>query len=339
MTTPQDYPKNIYSFNGLYTVTRKGVIDIDPTRTPPLPEFHVNKQGERCVTLHRLSPRGKYRRVRLLVKNVVADAFVENPQPFKLRRVHPLNGDETDLHADNLEWVPSRSAREQHTSDPRSAKNSASQPKAPTGWTSHTRILPDGSVFRRNRLSRAVCQYKCIPHGNGVKAGKLLRIYPSLAVASQLTTCSTGGLKQCCDFWLLFDGMGTTSVNLKGYGTCVNPEDLPARPLVACTRQGRQFVFKYSGLADPRRHPVAIVFDPLDDPMWGNSTTEFYQSVADASHALRTCYETSAQLAASLSSAAARSPMYPITSPPIIPTPDSWPTVLTARGRAWVFYI
>lgn len=335
MTAPQDYPKNIYSFNGLYTVTRKGVIDIDPTRTPPLPEFYVNKQGERCVTLHRPSPRGKYRRVRLLIKNVVADAFVENPQPFKLRKVRVINGDESDLNADNLEWVPSRSAREQHTAD----KCPKSKPKSPTGWTAHTRILPDGSVFKRNRLSRAVCQYKCIPHGEGVKAGKLLRIYPSISVASQLTACSTGGLKQCCDFWLLFDGMGTTSVEIKGYGKCVNPEDLPARPLVACTRQGRQFVFKYSGLADPRKHPVAIVFDHLDDPSWPDSTTEFYQSVADAAKCLRTPYETSAQLAASLSSAAARSPMYPVTSPPTITTPDAWPTVLTVRGRAWVFYI
>ncbi len=335
MTSPQDYPKNICSFNGLYTVTRKGVIDVNPSRTPPLPEFYSSREGEPCVTLHRPTTRGKYRRVRLLVKNVVADAFVENPQPFKLKRVRAIDGDETNVCADNLEWVPSRSAR-----DPLAKRTAAPDARRkPTGWTSNTRILPDGSVFKRNRLSYPVAQYKCVPHGNGVKAGKLLRIYPSLTVAATLTGCSAGGIKHCCDYWYLQDGMGLTYVDIARHGRCTSPDDLPFKTLVACADGFKQWVFKWSGVRDRRLHPVAIVFDHLDDPTWSNSTTEFYACVADAAKRLRTCYETSAQLAASLSSAAARSPMYPVTSPPTVPDIEAYPTVLTARGRAWVFYI
>lgn len=324
----QAYPKNIYSFNGLYTVLPNGIIDIAAGRMPPPPEFYLSREGVPAVMLSRPTTRGKYRKVRLLVKEVVAKAFVPNEDPLHLRRVRVLDRDEHNLAAHNLEWIDPRK-----DTNPSSIFLTRSRPKqpSPTGWTANSRRLPDGRMYKRNARSYPVAVYKAVPVARTVKAGAMLRIYPSSTAAAKATNCSTGGIHHCCEYWHLMDGMGTTSLEIKGYGTVVDPCDLPTKSRVACSPT-KQYVFKWVGFKDKRLHPVAVVID--------YEQQRFYPSVAAAARALHHVYDTPDECARILSAVAAASPMYDDPSAAIHPhTTNPWPDALTCLGRVNVFYI
>ena len=327
MAQTDQYPKSIYSFNGLYTVRPNGRIDVAEGRTPPLPEFYISREGLPAVILSRPTIRGKYRKVRILVKEVVARAFVQNDDPLHLRRVRVLDGNEQNTAAHNLEWVDPRKCPNTSTITTRSKHKQPS----PTGWSNCSRRLPDGRMLKRHALSIPVSVYKIKPVGKDVKAGQLLRIYPSASAAAKGTGCSQGGVHHCCEYWFLMDGMGTTSLDIKGWGTVTEPENLPSKTRVACSPT-KQYIFKWVGFKDRRLHPVAVVLD--------FEQQRFYPSVATAAKAIHHVYDSPEECAKLLSAVAAASPMYDDPSAAIHPhTTNPWPDVLTCVGRVNVFYI
>lgn len=201
------------------------------------------------------------------------------------------------------------------------------QTPPPTGWIGRSRRLPTGEIYTRHARTFAVAQYEALPHREGVQAGKLIRIYSSPAKAAAATGTQPSSIKYVADYWLLVDGFGTTEVSIKGWGVCKNPEDLPRRCQVARPSKGRgQWVFKWVALRDTRAHPLAVVFD--------HRTTLFFEKVKDAVEALAPRDTPAGSFRTSLSAAAAASPMYDPNN-----QNTSWPEVLTARGRANVYYI
>jgi len=326
-----EYPKHIYSFSGLYSVRRSGTIEITAGRIAPQPEFYASREGLPAVLLFRSNNRGGYRKVRMLVKEVVAKAFIENQYPLRYNHVITKDNNELNVCADNLEWVDYRAWRSAMALSPEYCRNAHRTRPKPTGWKDGKRTLPDGRTLKRNRLSSPVVQYKAQPTATSVRAGERIRIFPSISAAAKATGCSAGGIRHCCEFWYLSDGMGLAHLDIKGYGRVTNPEDLPSCSRVACSPK-RQFVFKWAGMKDGRINPVCVVLD--------YEQHFFYASIADAAKYLYGNYGTAKEMAGLLYGVAAASPMYDDPSSKAHdPAINPWPTALTRLGRVNVFYI
>lgn len=318
----QDYPKHIPSFDRLYTVRPSGKIEIAEGRIAPPPEFSTSKEGLPVVTLGRPTHRGKYRSVKFLVKEVVARAFVPNPNPSRYKRVRVRDKDEHNLSYLNLEWIDVAEYRAERLSQ-------ASTSTSPSGWHGNTRRLPDGTLYKRDMRSVPIRRFKAVPTSRSVKPGALERIYPSLSAAAKDTGCSAGGIFHCCNYWLLEDGMGSTEIDVPGHGRCTSPEELPRQARVAASRDGRFWVFKWSGWRNRHLHPIAITTDGRE--------VHYFESVAQAAKHIYTAYDTPEKMARELSSAAARSPMWD--DPSALASLEDWPSVTTRLGRVGVFYI
>ena len=94
--------KSIPGYEGLYEVTdRGGVISLSygSTKTPAMLRHNVSKASG-CHTVA-LSKNNEVKRHS--VAQLVAEAFVKNPDPDKYTAVRTKNGNKDDLRADNLQ--------------------------------------------------------------------------------------------------------------------------------------------------------------------------------------------------------------------------------------------
>lgn len=100
--------KDIKGFEGFYAVSNLG-------RVKSLPRLQRN--GHRCQErILLLQPNKKSGHIQILLhkdmkykmfylKRLVAEHFVENPNPVEFQQVKQKDGDKTNCRADNLEWV------------------------------------------------------------------------------------------------------------------------------------------------------------------------------------------------------------------------------------------
>ena len=190
-----------------------------------------------------------------------------------------------------------------------------------SGWKSSERMLPTGILFRRNPKSKYVSQYEMLPHGDSVKAGRLINVFPSEMDAAISVGVSPGGIHHCCEFWQYQD---LSFLPLKR-GRLVPAE--PLHPHRAVGSRKGHFIFKWSAFGDRRAHPVAVVL--------GEGDVRFYESFRGASDDLALDPGVS-PIDKQLSYCAVNSPMYRSPESKFI---NDWPTTITRLGRANVFYI
>ena len=87
-------------FYDKYEVDRSGNVRSLQSPDRIVLKHSVDRQGYHFVDL-----RNKTKRKHAMVHRLVAEAFIENPDPDNKTQVNHINGDKSDNHVDNLEWV------------------------------------------------------------------------------------------------------------------------------------------------------------------------------------------------------------------------------------------
>lgn len=148
--------KDIKGYNGLYQVSNTGFVKSFQTKTPFIKKFNKNHQGYLSVAL---CLDNKVKLVK--IHRLVAEAFLPNPE--NKPQVNHKDGNKSNNHVDNLEWVTA-SENIKH---------------------SFANCLQTMDLRKRKVSSYTL-------------DGKFLKTYDSIADASSDTGISIGNITTCC---------------------------------------------------------------------------------------------------------------------------------------------